>query len=153
MDDHLNPVDIHVGMRLRQRRTLLGMSQETLGKALDLTFQQIQKYERGANRMGASRLHQMSKVLDVPIAWFFENMPYAPASRAGFSDNEQAPLEVVRDCRSRAAPGGGTDVGATPVPENNLTVGCAIGLQVAIIRVCRQRRSASARTTPSCARC
>src|SRR4029078_3315429 len=68
-------IDIHVGARLRQRRTLLGMSQEKLGEALGLTFQQVQKYERGANRMGAGRLHQIADVLGVPVAFFFEDMP------------------------------------------------------------------------------
>ena len=70
-----NPVDIHVGSRVRQRRTLLGLSQEKLGDAVGLTFQRIQKYERGANRIGASRLFQLSRILDVPISFFFEDMP------------------------------------------------------------------------------
>ena len=70
-----NPVDVHVGNRMRQRRTLLGMSQEKLGEALGLTFQQVQKYERGMNRVSASRLFDLSRVLDVPIAYFFEEMP------------------------------------------------------------------------------
>lgn len=69
-----NPVDAHVGKRVRMRRTLLGLSQEKLGDALGLTFQQVQKYERGANRIGASRLYQISNVLDVPVAYFFEEM-------------------------------------------------------------------------------
>ncbi len=69
------PVDVHVGGRVRLRRTLLGMSQEKLGDAVGLTFQQIQKYERGANRVGASRLYQLSRVLDVPISFFFDDMP------------------------------------------------------------------------------
>ena len=68
------PVDIHVGHRLRQRRTLLGLSQEKLGEAVALTFQQIQKYERGANRIGASRLFQLSQILDVSVGYFFEEM-------------------------------------------------------------------------------
>ena len=70
-----NPVDIHVGARLRLRRTLLGQSQEKLGAALGLTFQQVQKYERGANRMGASRLFQFCEILGVPITYFFDEMP------------------------------------------------------------------------------
>ena len=70
-----NPVDIHVGSRVRLRRTLLGMSQEKLGTAVGLTFQQIQKYERGANRIGSSRLFQFAQVLDVPVSFFFEDMP------------------------------------------------------------------------------
>ena len=70
-----DPVDIHVGSRVRLRRTLLGLSQEKLGEAVGLTFQQIQKYERGANRIGSSRLFDLSKVLDVPVSYFFEEMP------------------------------------------------------------------------------
>ena len=69
-----NPVDIHVGSRVRLRRTLLGMSQERLGDSVGLTFQQIQKYERGANRIGASRLFEFSRILDVPVSFFFDDM-------------------------------------------------------------------------------
>ncbi|WP_246423461.1 helix-turn-helix domain-containing protein [Roseospira goensis] len=69
-----NPVDVHVGGRVRLRRTLLGLSQERLGEAIGLTFQQVQKYERGANRIGASRLWDLSRVLDVPMSYFFEDM-------------------------------------------------------------------------------
>ncbi len=69
-----NQVDAHVGTRVRMRRTLLGLSQEKLGDALGLTFQQVQKYERGANRIGASRLFQLSLILDVPVSFFFEDM-------------------------------------------------------------------------------
>ncbi|MEX2200938.1 MAG: helix-turn-helix domain-containing protein [Dongiaceae bacterium] len=77
-----NPVDVHVGNRMRQRRTLLGMSQEKLGESLGLTFQQVQKYERGMNRVSASRLFDLSRVLDVPIAYFFEEMPAGVASKS-----------------------------------------------------------------------
>ena len=70
-----SPVDTHVGGRIRLRRTLMGMSQERLGDALGLTFQQVQKYERGVNRVGASRLFDLSRVLDVPISFFYDNMP------------------------------------------------------------------------------
>ena len=70
-----SPVDVHVGGRIRLRRTLMGMSQERLGDALGLTFQQVQKYERGVNRVGASRLFDLSRVLDVPISFFYDNMP------------------------------------------------------------------------------
>src|SRR5579863_10458076 len=70
-----NPIDVHVGQRIRQRRTLLGMSQERLGEAIGLTFQQVQKYERGANRVGASRLFDLARVLDVPVSFFFDEMP------------------------------------------------------------------------------
>lgn len=67
-------VDIHVGGRVRLRRSALGLSQDQLGAAIGLSFQQVQKYERGANRIGASRLYEMSKVLQIPISYFFENM-------------------------------------------------------------------------------
>ncbi len=70
-----NPVDVHVGARLRVRRTLLGMSQTTLSEAMGLTYQQVQKYERGANRISASRLFALTRVLDVPIQFFFDYMP------------------------------------------------------------------------------
>lgn len=70
-----SPIDVHVGSRIRLRRSLLGMSQEHLGDALGVTFQQIQKYERGANRVGASRLFDISRVLDVPISYFFDDLP------------------------------------------------------------------------------
>lgn len=69
------PVDVHVGARLRQRRILIGMSQEKLGEAIGLTFQQVQKYERGANRIGASRIYQLSNVLAVSVSYFFDDMP------------------------------------------------------------------------------
>ncbi len=76
-----HPVDVHVGGRVRMRRTLLGMSQEKLGEAIGLTFQQVQKYERGTNRIGASRLFDLSKVLDVPIGFFFEELGDWQASK------------------------------------------------------------------------
>lgn len=76
-----NPVDIHVGSRVRLRRTLLGLSQEKLGEAVGLTFQQIQKYERGANRIGASRLFEFSRILDVPVSFFFDDMAERGKSR------------------------------------------------------------------------
>src|SRR5262245_50637367 len=65
-----NPIDVHVGQRIRLRRTLLGMSQEKLGEAIGLTFQQVQKYESGANRVGSSRLFNLARVLDVPVSSF-----------------------------------------------------------------------------------
>jgi transcriptional regulator with XRE-family HTH domain len=74
------PVDVHVGHRLRLRRTLLGLSQEKVGEAMGLTFQQVQKYERGANRIGASRLWDLSRVLDCPVSFFFEGMDEKTAS-------------------------------------------------------------------------
>ncbi len=74
------PVDVHVGARLRVRRTLLGMTQTVLGEAIGLTFQQVQKYESGANRISASRLFDLSRLLDVPIQYFFDDMPTAVAA-------------------------------------------------------------------------
>lgn len=70
-----SPIDVHVGNRIRLRRSLLGMSQEKLGDALGLTFQQVQKYERGANRVSASRLHDLSRVLDVAVSFFYDELP------------------------------------------------------------------------------
>jgi transcriptional regulator with XRE-family HTH domain len=70
-----NPTDKHVGARVRMRRMMLSMSQEKLGDALGLTFQQVQKYEKGANRIGASRLQQIANILQVPVAFFFEGAP------------------------------------------------------------------------------
>ena len=80
-----SPVDVHVGARIRLRRTLMGMSQERLGDALGLTFQQVQKYERGINRVGASRLFDLSRILDVPISFFYDNMD--PSQSTGGSAN------------------------------------------------------------------
>ena len=73
-----NPIDKHVGSRVRMRRMMLSMSQEKLGGALGLTFQQVQKYEKGTNRIGASRLQQISHILQVPVAFFFEGAPTTP---------------------------------------------------------------------------
>ncbi len=86
-----NPVDIHVGGRVRFRRMLLGMSQEKLGERLGLTFQQVQKYEKGVNRIGASRLFDLSQVLQVPIQFFYEEAPgtleqSSAEHAAGFAD-------------------------------------------------------------------
>jgi len=89
-----DPVDKHVGQRLRVRRSLLGISQEKLADAIGLTFQQIQKYERGANRISAGRLFQFSKILTVPISYFYENFgddfeQTPPSATYGMSDNNQ----------------------------------------------------------------
>jgi transcriptional regulator with XRE-family HTH domain len=92
-----HPVDIHVGSRVRMRRTLLGMSQEKLGEALGLTFQQVQKYERGANRIGASRLHEISRILDVPVSFFFEEMTGEPAAAAAVGGLTEEPAEFDHD--------------------------------------------------------
>ena len=92
MAENPDPVDIHVGSRVRLRRTLLGMSQEKLGSALGLTFQQIQKYERGTNRIGSSRLHQLSRVLDVPVSFFFDDMP-GSGGQPGVAEGGQASFD------------------------------------------------------------
>jgi transcriptional regulator with XRE-family HTH domain len=85
-----SPIDVHVGSRIRLRRTLLGMSQERLGEALGLTFQQVQKYERGVNRVGASRLFDLSRVLDVPISFFFDDMPDSLTSSFGVAASRRS---------------------------------------------------------------
>lgn len=75
-----NPTDRHVGARVRMRRMMLGISQTVLADGLDLTFQQVQKYEKGANRIGASRLQQIANILQVPVAFFFEKLPAVPGT-------------------------------------------------------------------------
>ena len=90
-----NPVDKHVGSRVRMRRMMLGMSQEKLGDALGLTFQQVQKYEKGTNRIGASRLQQISHILQVPVSFFFEGAPNtSPATRAEGMGEAPSPAYV-----------------------------------------------------------
>jgi transcriptional regulator with XRE-family HTH domain len=87
-----NPIDKHVGSRVRMRRMMLSMSQEKLGGALGLTFQQVQKYEKGTNRIGASRLQQISHILQVPVAFFFEGAPsYHPQTGDGAEGMSEAP--------------------------------------------------------------
>ncbi len=81
-----DPIDVHVGGRVRLRRMVLGMSQDALGKALGLTFQQVQKYEKGANRIGAGRLMQLSELLDVPIQFFYDDYD-TPIGAVGFAEN------------------------------------------------------------------
>ena len=100
-----SPIDVHVGTRIRLRRTLLGMSQERLGEALGLTFQQVQKYERGVNRVGASRLFDLSRVLDVPISFFFDDMPENLAASFGGPSSHRS---------------GGLPAGAEPFPDDTL---------------------------------
>lgn len=77
-----NPIDVHVGSRIRLRRNMLGMSQEKLGESLGITFQQIQKYEKGTNRVGASRLQAIASILSVPVSFFFEDAPGGDAGSA-----------------------------------------------------------------------
>src|SRR3954464_10419124 len=82
-----NPTDVRVGARLRMRRNMLGMSQEKLGEAIGLTYQQVQKYEHGAARIGASRLHELSRILDVPVSFFFDDTdPVRAPAMGGFAE-------------------------------------------------------------------
>jgi transcriptional regulator with XRE-family HTH domain len=104
-----NPIDKHVGSRVRMRRMMLAMSQEKLGAALGLTFQQVQKYERGTNRMGASRLQQMSDILQVPVEFFFEGAPNASAPHGSNGARYQwprlmtsSPIQTAYGCSERS---------------------------------------------------
>ncbi len=94
-----NPIDVHVGNRIRLRRTLLGLSQEKLASLLGLTFQQVQKYERGMNRVGASRLWDIGKVLEVPIGFFYEDMDKEVANQSPrmFSIPDSTPTELAEE--------------------------------------------------------
>jgi transcriptional regulator with XRE-family HTH domain len=103
-----NPTDVHVGARVRLRRNMLGLSQEKLGELIGLTYQQVQKYEHGANRIGASRLHELSRVLDVSVSFFFDDTdPVRAPARGGFAEppaeelkadplRKQETIELVR---------------------------------------------------------
>ena len=86
-----NPIDVHVGGRVRLRRMMLGMSQEKLGGELGITFQQVQKYEKGTNRIGASRLQHIARVLSVPVSFFFEDAPSVPDLSAATGGARSAP--------------------------------------------------------------
>jgi transcriptional regulator with XRE-family HTH domain len=86
-----NPIDIQVGNRVRIRRMLIGMSQERLGDLLGLTFQQVQKYEKGVNRIGAGRLFEVARILNVPVDFFYEGLRAEP-SQSGASEAESAPV-------------------------------------------------------------
>jgi transcriptional regulator with XRE-family HTH domain len=109
MTDKPNPIDVHVGRRLRLRRTLLGMSQERLAQLLGLTFQQIQKYERGVNRIGSSRLYELGEILRIPVSFFFDDMAEGGGGRgrevlvpglaeeaAGYVIDDRAELPIDR---------------------------------------------------------
>ena len=98
-----NSVDENVGMQLRQRRSLLGLSQEKLAEQVGITFQQIQKYENGANRISASRLYEFSKLLDIPVTFFFENTKIGAnqSGATGFGENDQATFEGAEDVMRR----------------------------------------------------
>ena len=95
-----NPTDKHVGSRVRMRRMMLGMSQEKLGDSLGLTFQQVQKYEKGVNRIGAGRLQRISEALDVPITFFFDVTPHAPA-RGVPAEDRMVPIVTSAPARAR----------------------------------------------------
>lgn len=98
MEHKPNPVDVHVGKKLRERRSVLGITQEKLGRELGLTFQQVQKYERGANRIGASRLFQLCRILDVGPNHFFEGLSLKKnAPIPGMSDAEQAEFDPEKE--------------------------------------------------------
>lgn len=94
-----NPIDVHVGSRVRLRRMLVGMSQEKLGEKLSLTFQQVQKYEKGANRIGSSRLYTIASILNVPVQFFFDDMPVtidvsalAALEGGGVAEDDETPI-------------------------------------------------------------
>lgn len=90
-----NPIDVHVGSRVRLRRNMVGMSQEKLGEMLGITFQQVQKYEKGTNRVGASRLQAISSVLSVPVSYFFEDAPNLEGAQPGGFAESDNPSYVV----------------------------------------------------------
>jgi len=94
-----NPVDIHVGARMRLRRTLLGLSQEAVAEKLGLTFQQVQKYERGTNRVSSSRLFDLCRIFNVPVAYFFDEMEGEVARQSPATLQGKAPskVELERD--------------------------------------------------------
>jgi transcriptional regulator with XRE-family HTH domain len=96
-----HPIDVHIGNRLRQRRSFVGMSQTALGAAIGLSFQQIQKYERGVNRIGATQLFEVSRVLDVPVSFFFENAGAlsfkSRARKTVLPMDDRETLHLVRD--------------------------------------------------------
>lgn len=89
-------VDKHVGTQLRARRSFMGISQEKLADAVGITFQQIQKYERGANRVSAGRLFSFSQILDVPVNYFYDGVSAANSAASGMSDNEQEGFDTKK---------------------------------------------------------
>lgn len=97
-----NPVDVHVGRRLKMRRMMIGMSQEKLGNELGLTFQQIQKYEKGVNRIGASRLYDIARALGVSVQYFFEDLPETGPSRSFDLSGRDAVMECLNSAEGLA---------------------------------------------------
>jgi transcriptional regulator with XRE-family HTH domain len=95
MNNPSNIVDAYVGARLRMRRVMLGMSQGKLGQLLGVTFQQIQKYEKGSNRISASRLRQAAQVLEVPVEFFYEGAPTQPSIYSGLVESGAQPFDVA----------------------------------------------------------
>ena len=123
-----NPVDKYVGSRVRMRRIMLGMSQEKLGEALGLTFQQVQKYEKGTNRVGASRLQQISEILQVPVSFLFDGGP----SGSGWSSRKEvmrgrggSESRQMDPGRCGEAPGGSTCAGVAPNDGSTVVRGAA----------------------------
>lgn len=90
-----NPIDVHVGSRLRMRRMLIGMSQEKLGESLDVTFQQIQKYEKGSNRVSASRLFDISLILGVPVQFFFDDIKLGSDTKNSASREQAEAMQMI----------------------------------------------------------
>lgn len=115
-----NPIDVHVGSRVRLRRMMLGMSQEKLGDALGITFQQIQKYEKGTNRIGASRLQHIARVLTIPVSFFFEDAPgsegaASPSPMTEFAGLDETTMKIAREAGPKPRRGGRRgDVGNPP---------------------------------------
>ncbi|WP_425410403.1 helix-turn-helix domain-containing protein [Hyphococcus sp.] len=96
--DNPHPVDVYVGQRVKLRRMAMGLSQEKLGKAMELTFQQIQKYEKGANRISASKLYELGQELEVPIQFFYDGYGPEPHYAGGFAEteNEDPFMELIQ---------------------------------------------------------
>ncbi|WP_274630492.1 helix-turn-helix domain-containing protein [Arvimicrobium flavum] len=95
-----NPIDVHVGGRIRMRRNMLGMSQERLGESLGITFQQVQKYEKGTNRVGASRLQDIASILNTPVSFFFEDAPSRDSIAAPLRAEEGPNASAMEFCTS-----------------------------------------------------
>lgn len=95
IENRANEIDVHVGRRVRKRRVMLGLSQTGLAKSIGITFQQIQKYEAGKNRIGAGRLFEISEILEVPVTFFYQELPRANRNRALSDETEQE--EYIND--------------------------------------------------------
>lgn len=93
-----NPIDVHVGARVRLKRTMLGLSQEKLGDSLGVSFQQVQKYEKGSNRISASKMHEIAEILQESVSFFFKDSPGATSQQTGFGEAENS--EYIADLLS-----------------------------------------------------